>query len=205
MRVIPHPRCPLCGQHYLGGNRCPTCRRYPLAIDGIVSAYIYEGAIRQAILRLKYHRIWALTDVLGRLLAENTRAYLVPCDVVIPVPLHIRRRRERGFNQAELLARPIAATVAAPLVPGLLIRNRPTASQTALTARERFENVRHAFTCVQPEAVRGRSVLLVDDVCTTGATLQAAAAALYSAGAVAVHGVTLARESFVERRQEDAR
>src|SRR5205823_1833243 len=115
-------------------------------------------------------------------------------DALVPVPLDAARVRERGYNQAALLAAPVAAALDVPLAPTWLRRTRPTRPQVGLSARERRVNVRGAFTCPEPAAVAGQRVLVVDDVMTTGATLEACAEALVAAGAAGVWGLIVARD-----------
>jgi ComF family protein len=116
-------------------------------------------------------------------------------NVIVPVPLHRKRVRDRGFNQSALLAQVIAREHGLPADCDTLVRGRATAPQVGLSVGGRAENVRDAFMCVG-DALAGTNVLLIDDVCTTGATLQASASALYDAGAHSVHGLTLSRASF---------
>jgi ComF family protein len=154
--------------------------------------------MRAAIHALKYGGRPVLAAPLGQLLAEEG-AEAVPvalrdwADGVLPVPLHPARRAERGFNQAELLAAPCAARWGVRMLPRALVRARPTLPQADLDAAARRANVRDAFRVSRPGEVRGRRVLLVDDVLTTGATVGAAAGALLAAGAAAVGVLTLAR------------
>jgi ComF family protein len=154
-----------------------------------------EGTIRRAILELKYQGISSLAAPLGRLLYEYTVVHPLPADIVVPVPLHGHRLRQRGFNQAALLARELGKLQHMPVAPGLLkrMRNSPSQAQAA-TADERRSNVRGAFQIAQADSVEGKRVLLIDDVCTTGATLDACARVLREAGAARVWGLTLARE-----------
>ncbi len=116
----------------------------------------------------------------------------LPADVLVPVPLHPHRQRERGYNQAALLAQAFGKTVGIPVLTDVLFRCRNTVSQTTLNAQERRANVADAFTCV-PGSVQGKQVLLIDDVCTTGATLEACSIALRTGGAISVWALTLAR------------
>jgi ComF family protein len=116
----------------------------------------------------------------------------MPVDVVVPVPLHTARLRERGYNQAALLARELAQQAGLPIDEGTLVRKRATAPQVELNAKQRKENVHGAFYC-SGNALTGKRVLLIDDVCTTGATLEACAVALYENGARSVQALTLAR------------
>ncbi len=152
-----------------------------------------KGSVRRAVHRLKYHRDLALAETLaGELLAlVQSEGWAV--EAVVPVPLGPMRRRERGYNQAALLAFPLALGLGVPYRGGALARTRETASQVGLGAAARRRNVAGAFAVVQPQAVEGKILLLVDDVMTTGATLDAAASALKNAGARRVFAVTVAR------------
>jgi len=153
---------------------------------------VFEGPIRHALHKLKYRRNVALGDALAQHLAEYVGTLGWPADLVVPVPLGKKRAKERGYNQVGLVAMPLAAVNRWRYAPRALARSRETRSQVGLTAAERRENVSGAF---QAEAalVSGRTVLLMDDVATTGATLSACAAALLDAGARSVYALTLAR------------
>jgi ComF family protein len=143
---------------------------------------------------LKYRGRRRIAGRLAKLLLERAEVEeLLRGGVLVPVPLHPHRRAERGYNQAELLARAIATRSTAPLATGLLTRRRDTPRQTGLPAAQRRRNVSGAFVVTRPERVRGRVLVLVDDVCTTGATLRACAEALRQAGASEVRVLTLAR------------
>jgi ComF family protein len=173
-------------------------------LDGARSFGLYAGKLRQAILRLKFAGDERLGAHLGELLAPTWTSLPAGVDsssrLVIPVPLHPARRRERGFNQSELLVLGLARALgkqragAAPQVArACLYRKRATSPQTGLSVAARRENLRGAFAVMKPEAVRGRGIVLVDDVMTTGATLSACARALKLAGAAQVMGMALAR------------
>jgi ComF family protein len=183
---------------------CPQCRVEEFHFDLARSYGLYAGGLRAAILQLKFGRRERLGRRLGELLSLTwnslvaNRAGAPP--VLVPVPLHLSRRRERGFNQAELLARGLSRKLAQTgSAPGLrvetrcLYRTRATPPQTGLSLHQRKENVRDVFTVARPERTRGRVVILVDDVMTTGATLSAAAGVLKKGGALQVLGLTLAR------------
>jgi len=173
---------------------CAECAREPLALTAVRSAGLLQGPLRRAVHRLKYAgrvtAAGALADLLHEPAAQvgavATRA------VVVPVPLHAERERERGFNQAQVLAAPLAEALGLELRRTVL-RVRPTPSQVGLSRQQRRVNVRGAFAAA--ERLTGQAVLLVDDVTTTGSTLGSAAAACREAGAAAVYGVTLAREA----------
>lgn len=171
---------------------CRRCRQAPLQIDGIRSVLYFDGALRAAIHALKYRRAREIADVLGEMMGDYWRAHPLPADVIVPVPLHPSRQRVRGYNQSELLARKLAQAAELPVRDDLLMRVRATAPQVELGAEERRENVRGAFRC-QDESAAGLRILLIDDVCTTGATLEACSQALRAGGADSVWALTLAR------------
>jgi ComF family protein len=176
--------------------RCRECRRRPLPLDGVRSVAALEGPLRRAVHRLKYRgrpgAARVLADLLLPLAEEMAGRVEGPPALVLPVPLFPARERQRGYNQATLLARPLAARLGLPCRTDLLRRRRETAPQVGLSREQRRENVRGAFAA-GPD-VAGRTVLLVDDVATTGSTLGSAAAACLAAGASGVRAVTLARE-----------
>lgn len=179
-----------------------TIRRLPTPVGGhsvdTTLAYgSYGGALADALARLKYRDRPDLARPLSHLLlelaTEPAAAQLQRCDVVVPVPLHPRRLAQRGYNQAALLARPLARYLGRPMLASVLRRLVDTPAQALLDAAARRHNVAGAFGVRRGERVRGKVVLLVDDVCTTGATLSACAAALRSAGADAVVAIVVAR------------
>jgi ComF family protein len=183
---------------------CGACRDVAPAFEGARSFGLYAGKLRQAILRLKFAGDERLGARLGELLAIAWDSLPAGIEsgppLVVPIPLHPSRRRERGFNQSELLAEGLARALgkrvagAAPQIArACLRRNRATPPQTGLSVSARRENLRGAFAVVKPEVVRGRCIVLIDDVMTTGATLSAGARALKRAGAAQVMGLTLAR------------
>jgi ComF family protein len=195
------PGCSVCGEPFpglAGGLPCDACRRTPPPYAFARAVAPYRDGMREAIHALKYEGRPVLAAPLGRLLAEagGPRLPAPPAewaDGLVPVPLHPARLAERGFNQAELLATPCAARWRLPVLGRALIRIRPTLPQTDLAAAARRANVRDAFRVPRPSEVRGRRLLLVDDVLTTGATVGSAARALRAAGATAVGILTLAR------------
>lgn len=147
--------------------------------------------MRSAIHHLKYHGRKVLAGNLGEMLAEAYRYYNLDADVIIPVPLHPSRFKERGFNQSTLLAKKLGRLVGLPVDTTTLYRTRDTGYQMALKARQRRQNVAGAFAC--RGHLSGLKFLLVDDVCTTGSTLDACAMSLKMNGADAVWGLTLAK------------
>ena len=181
-----------CGNRVADGDLCSRCRTSPLEIDCIRSVVYFEGAPREAIHHLKYRGRTVLAKGLGSLMATYWMQHPMDCDIVVPVPLHAARLRERGYNQATLLAREMTQQVGLTLSEHTLVRQRSTAPQVDLDAKQRKKNVQAAFRCAS-DALDGKQILLIDDVCTTGATLQACAVALYQKGAHRVRALTLAR------------
>lgn len=165
-----------------------------MEIEGIRSVFRFDGAARQAILSFKYKNVKALAAPLAQLMEEYLCAHPLPADALVPVPLHPRRLRERGYNQSWLLAAELSKLTSLPLVEGVLVRLKNTPPQTRTkSAEERQSNVAGAFTC-RDRSLEGRRVLLIDDVCTSGTTLDSCATALKAAGAMSVWGLTLGRE-----------
>ena len=185
-----------------GTLHCAVCRRAhrdhddrdPFAFEQARSFAPHQGTLRALVQRLKYDGYKPLAKPLGLYLAEAVGRLSAPSfDLVVPVPLHARRQRQRGFNQAELLAAEVARWRRIPLGAQDCVRVRDTPPQTGLRAAERRKNVAGAFDVPEPQRVRGRRVLLIDDVLTTGATANACAQALRAAGAQGVWVATLAR------------
>jgi len=190
---IKQPICQGCGTPLKQGNLCPSCISHPLSIDGIRSVLLFTGLVRQAIHEFKYRHIKAMAAPLGGFLADFLRTYPLPGDILVPVPLHPRRHRERGYNQAAMLAGELGRLSGLPVVADRLVRQRDTITQArAASALERRSNVHDAFSCRLE--LEGKRMLLIDDVCTTGATLDACASALRAAGSGPVWGLTVARE-----------
>ncbi|MCU0857859.1 MAG: ComF family protein [Pontiellaceae bacterium] len=197
-RVEP-PFCDICGDPVAGDIQhdytCFACARETPSFDRARSAVRYEGAAGQAIRALKYnHSIWVVPDLTELLLACVRAEYSnIEFDWVTSVPLFPTRRRERGFNQSALLGAGLARRLKVPFREGILRRVRPTVSQTGLTASQRAANVGGAFRVGLFARPAGRRILLVDDVMTTGATVDACARVLKKSGAVSVHVITVAR------------
>jgi ComF family protein len=194
-KVMP-PLCDRCGRSLvvrpsLFQSECPHCNKHPLQIDGTRAVAIFEGNLRAAIHAFKYQHRTELAELLGELIGEYLAEQPLPGDAIIPVPLHHIREQERGFNQALLLAEAIGAHRRVPVWKGVLRRIRATLSQVDLSAAERRENVKDAFEAT--ERVAGVRILLIDDVCTTGATMEACGLALKARGAKSVWGLALAR------------
>jgi ComF family protein len=193
LRIMP-PLCPKCGLPQSSAMLCPSCISWQAEIDGIRSPFQFDGVIRQAIHQLKYRNLRVLAGLLACWLNNYLASNPVPGQVLVPVPLHQKRLRERGYNQSRLLAQELCKLTKLPLVADCLIRehNTPPQARTA-TVGERHSNVAKAFSC-RDHRLQGKQVLLIDDVATSGATLDACARALKEAGATSVWGLVLARE-----------
>lgn len=177
-----------------GGRLCRRCQSTPSHLASVRAACAFEGVPRRALHAFKYRGQTSLAPFLGDLLAEALTRRPAAAEVVVPVPLFAARLRQRGYNQAALLAHQVAAQLALPVAEAALARTRATTPQVELTARQRRTNLRGAFACLAPDSVDGRKILLVDDVTTTGSTLRACADALAVAGAARVMAVVVAKE-----------
>src|SRR5262249_43205741 len=174
---------------------CPACQERTYSFDRVRSFALYDRALVKAVLLLKFERIDPLAAWFAARLAEaiEREPQELAADLVVPVPLHSVREKERGYNQANLLAKPLAKRLKLPRQEALLVRTRPRPDKRLLSLDERWASVRGAFATRPGTQVDNRRVLLVDDVLTTGATLDACARALREAGAKAVIGLTVAR------------
>jgi ComF family protein len=199
--MMPHAagECATCGLFMEGaaadpGTQCGLCRADTFGFEQARCFGPYENALSAVIRLYKYRGIRPLAAPLAGLLAQTLeRLDAETLDLVVPVPLHRNRERHRGFNQAALLAKNLARAANIALAGRDCVRVRDTQPQTGLSGAERRKNVRGAFAVPAPERIRGRRVLLVDDVMTTGATVDACARALLAAGAAGVWVVTLGR------------
>jgi len=199
---VPQPSCEICGWPLPGLERkegeqplCPICRDKTYSFDFARSFGIYEGPLIRAILLLKFEQIEPLGKWFAERLAElvQSQPQMMAADVIVPVPLHRQRKRERGYNQAALLSKPLANRLRLPHKALLLMRTRARPDKRILSLEERWESVRGAFATRPGSQVDNLRVLLVDDVMTTGATLDACARTLREAGAKSVIGLTVAR------------
>jgi ComF family protein len=156
---------------------------------------VSQKPLRGCIHGLKYDGNTRLAVPLGFLLAQAYRRYGMQSDMLIPVPLHSERQKQRGFNHASLLAKVCSAHIGVQMNEDILVRHRATVAQVDLHPRERYQNVAGAFVCSSSakHAVYGRRIIIIDDVSTTGATLEACATPLFTAGAKEVWGLVLAR------------
>jgi ComF family protein len=199
---VPEKICSICGLplpdiSQVPGEalRCSACRLETYAFDRARSFAIYENELARAMVLLKFERIDPLAKWFAARLAEIYRQneMLIAADVVVPVPLHRDRQKERGYNQAELLSKALAKLLRLPHQGVLLVRKRPRPAKLVLTLSERWTAVRGAFEIRPGSQVDNRRVLLLDDVMTTGATLDACSKALRDAGAKSVVALTVAR------------
>lgn len=198
--ALQAPVCAICGRALSEASRplsgvCGYCELGPPAYAQARSYGVYDGLLARLIRDFKFHGKRSLLPALkGFMLEADERWYQgVGADAVVPVPLHRRRLGERGFNQAADLARPVARRRRVPLLTGALVRVRETEPQYGLTFNQRRENVKGAFQVVRPRSMAGRKILLVDDILTTGVTVNESVKALKKAGAREVTVLTLAR------------
>ena len=202
-KKLPEPFCRQCGRPIasaavIQGNpapQCYMCRQGAYAFDIARSYGAYSSSMARAVLMLKYNEVTPLGAWFAGLLARlvDREPSVFAADVLVPVPLDSARQRERGYNQAELIARPLASLIGIPFRSYLLVRTHPRPNKLRLTRLERWETVRGAYATHQRANVDKLRVLLVDDVFTTGATLDSCSKALKQAGAVRVVGLTVAR------------
>lgn len=191
IEFIDKPVCPVCERQAIGGRTHPGCRK-SLGLDGLVVASRYQGPIREAIKQLKYRFSYDLADLLIDLLAGQIWMFDLPGSyILVPVPLHFKRKNWRGFNQAELLAGKMAKKFTVKYFEAL-IRIRETRPQVGLMKKERIENVRSAFDVAGKNLVVGKNVILVDDVFTSGSTMKEACRVLKRAGADEVWAMAVA-------------
>lgn len=198
MRIVA-PFCQQCSEPFDGAIAtvftCANCAHRTIYFDAAVAAYRGRGIVRQIIHDFKYGRQIHLRHLVARWLYaafDDERLRGREFDMIVPVPLHPARQRERGFNQANLLAELLTAQISIPSKP-VLKRVRYTTTQTALDRAERMENLHNAFRLRRNANVRGLRVLLIDDVLTTGSTLSECARILKRSGAISVHAATAAR------------
>jgi ComF family protein len=191
-KTVPESVCQYCGQIISVPGVCAACQVFPPYYSKMRAWGVFEGRVRNAVHRLKYERDLALGEVFARYLMALLHDLAWRVDLVAPVPIGKARLAERGYNQTALLALPLALGSGLKYRPRAIVKSRNTRSQVGLTSAERRENVSDAFKA-DPAIVKDRNVLVIDDVATSGATMNACAKALKQAGAKVVYGLVLAR------------
>lgn len=186
--------CYRCGTSLSSGSVCSGCADWEAKIDGIRSAFRFDGVAREAVHQLKYRNLRAIAPIMARIMLPCFLEYHIPGEVIIPIPLHSKRLKERGYNQGLLLAKELGKIIGLQVDENSLKKLRHTSPQARTASlEERRSNINDAFSCGTGN-LRGIRVILIDDVTTSGATMDACAAALKKAGAASVWGFTFARE-----------
>jgi ComF family protein len=194
VRSYPLLCCPRCGKPAAARALCASCAAFPSPLEAILPATVFSHPIRPAIHDFKYEGVLDLAAPLAEWLVATWRLHRLSADLIVPVPLHRQRERERGYNQSALLAQRLSAAIGAPVAPAELVRTVRTRPQVGLTQEQRRANIAGAFRCAGD--VTDLRIALIDDVCTTGSTLEACAGELKAAGAAAVWGLTVARPAY---------
>ena len=190
--------CGKCGRALANeAEFCDTCIRNERAFVRARSCYVYEGAPKKFVYRLKFGGRRYLAAFIAEAMVDRYLDCDFECDCVVAVPLSAKRKRKRGYNQAELIAEELSSRLKLPLIDGALVKTKENKSQAKLKRREREENVRGVYEVTAPEAFKGRRVLVVDDVMTTGATLGEVSRVLYKAKAWSVEALTYCSTRFV--------
>ncbi len=192
--IIVPPVCLKCGRPLPPDSKCRGCTEWSGDIDGIRSPFLFTGLIREAVHQFKYGNLRAIASFLAWMLYDYMTQNPITGDVLVPVPLHRKRWRERGYNQSALLAGELSKLCGLPVMANSLKRRSIIITQAkSHSVIERRKNVEDAFYCIDP-AISGKRVILIDDVSTSGATANSCAAALKMAGAVKVWGLVVALE-----------
>jgi len=194
MRFIAPPFCQVCGRPLKRAGLCRVCLKHRRPYEKHRAVGIYEGVLAHAVKSLKYRHRLSIAEKLGRMMATVAMADqdMGNAAAIVSVPMHRVRLRERGMNQSLLLAQELSNELQLPILSRVLVRTRYTRQQTTLARKKRRGNVSGAFKVVDADAVAGKRLLLVDDVTTTGATLEECAKTLTDSGAVAVYCLTAA-------------
>jgi ComF family protein len=190
--LIQQPFCEKCGIPTRSVHICEKCKSNPPPYRMMRSWAVFDSPVQNALHTLKYRRNVGIGDSLAIQMKEFVCSLHWDIDVLIPVPLEKKRLQERGYNQVGLVARSLAYEIGLEYKPQALWKSRETRSQVGLTLSQRWENVRNAYQA-KSDVVKRKSILLMDDVATTGSTIQACAGALLSAGARDVYAITIAR------------
>ena len=203
IQVITSPLCHLCGQpfslKYTSTHICGECLKNPPFFKAARAVFLYTPPIKNTIIQFKFKNNTALTNDLAKILLFHLQDFLkkINPEIVIPVPLHIKRLRERGYNQCLLLAQRIAKYLKIPYEKTVLKKIKPTLPQVGLSQIQRRKNVKGSFTVTHPFLIKEKRILLIDDVFTTGSTVNECAKVLHKAGANGVWVATLARTGNV--------
>lgn len=191
--IVPYegPKCLKCGKPLVSeaSTTCGECLKDEPAFASAACYGLYDGALKKAINLMKYHNVKRLSSPLSRVMLNMKTSQV---DAVLPVPLYITRLKQRGFNQSALIARYMAEGLGSKLILDSLVKVRDTKAQVGLNSRERRKNMRNAFGIKNRELIKGKQILLIDDVATTGATIRECSKVLKKAGAGPVHVITLA-------------
>ncbi|MDQ2691642.1 MAG: ComF family protein [Chloroflexota bacterium] len=190
--IIDKSFCEKCGIPVSGTSTCEKCKSDPPAYRKMRSWAVFDSPVQNGLHTIKYRRNIGLGESIAMQMLAFVRALDWPVEMLIPVPLGRERLKERGYNQVALVARPLAYHMGWKYAPHALWKTRETRSQVGLNVSQRRENVHRAYQA-EPRAINGRSILLMDDVATTGSTIVACTGALLSAGAREVYGLTIAR------------
>ena len=198
IQIIQEPICQICGDLLYQQEEiiCSRCRSREVAFTAIRSWAVFEDPLQDAIHKLKYHQDRGLGEILAKPLTDLLDKYHWKVNSIVPVPLDKFRHKERGYNQSALLAKPISWETGIPYSESILIREKITRQQVGLSKSEREANMAGAFKA-DKELAAGKAFLVVDDVITTGSTINACAKALIKAGASKVFGLTLARSAHI--------
>jgi len=191
VQILRGTLCEVCGLPQDKAGICNTCRENRPHFRALRAWAVYENPVKKALHKLKYRRDIALGDVLAAHMARFVKELNWHVDVIVPIPLGRQRYKERGYNQVGMIAKPLALALDIEFAPKALMRRKETRSQVGLTRQERQENVHEAFQA--GAGVRGKTILVLDDVSTTGSTLSSSADALFSSGAKDVFALTVAR------------
>jgi len=195
IKRVPTNVCPYCNAYIGKSGKCPNCMNKKPAYAQFRAFAYYTGVIREAVHQLKYQNDIGIPRILASYLLKIVQTENWELDLVIPIPLSGTKQEQRGYNQAERLARPLAEVLKKPLSTEGLRRIRENTSQVDLDVRSRRENVRGVFKA-EPSIVRGKNILLIDDVFTTGATLESASQALRDANSGLIYAVTVGKSDF---------
>lgn len=192
--ISKNPLCPVCERPSPYGLTHPICRK-KLSLDGLYVFGDYRGILKNLLLAYKYKNVSVISKILYGLIINNLPNVFKKADLIIPIPLHPKRLMERGFNQSELLCRLIAGALDINVNCKSLVRKRHTLPQMSLrTYKERTKNIKNAFRVANPDSVKGKTVLLIDDIMTTGATMFEAVKTLKRNGAGKTYGIVVARK-----------